>query len=131
MIALDTNVLVRFLVEDDPEQTARARSFLQRSLEEDSTCFVSDIVLCEVVWVLGSVYRISRPTVVEHLSALLRTRQLAFSSTDRVGRALAAFRSGRGDFADYLIREHAWAAGCEAVATFERRLLAEEGFLAP
>lgn len=131
MIALDTNVLVRFLVEDDEVQTARARALLQRAVTEGKPCYVSDVVMCELVWVLERSYRIRRPEILAGLKPLLRTRQLAFSSTDRLVRALASYEKGRGGFSDYLIREHAREAGYASVATFDRDLLGEPGFLAP
>ena len=131
MIALDTNVLVRFLVADDERQTARARALLQGVIDADASCFVSDVVLCEAVWVLAVAYRIPRAEIARHLGSLLRARHLAFRSTDQLGRALAAFREGKGDFADYMIREDARAAGCEAVVTFDRAILPEDGFRSP
>jgi predicted nucleic-acid-binding protein len=63
--------------------------------------------------------------------SLVNARNLMFASSDHLARALAAFASGRGDFADHLIREHARAAGCSAVATFDIVLLKEQGFSAP
>lgn len=131
MIALDTNVLVRFLVEDDPEQSRRARAMLQRAIAADSPCFVSEVVVCEVVWVLGTSYQVGRDEIARVLRQLLRARHLTFPEGERLSRALSAFDSGRGDFADYLIREAAREAGCEAVATFDRELLREPGFVAP
>lgn len=130
MIALDTNVLVRFLVEDDPAQTERARVFLQRIIDAGSTAFVSDVVLCEIVWVLERSYKLRRPEIARLLGRLLRANHLAFLSPDPLAPALEAYDEGRGDFADYVIREHARAHGCDAVATFDRALLKEPGFLA-
>ena len=130
MIALDTNVLVRFLVEDDAAQTKRARAILARTIDEESGCFVPDVVVCELVWVLGSVYRIPKNEIVRHLGSLLRARHLVYRSADRLARALDAFRDGRGDFADYVIREDSTAAGCDVVATFDKALHAERGFRA-
>jgi predicted nucleic-acid-binding protein len=130
VIALDTNVLVRFLVEDDAEQTARARTLLQRAVDEQSVCYVPEIVLCELVWVLSSAYRISRAEIALHLGSLLRARSLAFRSTDLVARALAAFREGRGDFSGYLIREESRASGCDVVVTFDKTLHGDDGFKA-
>jgi predicted nucleic-acid-binding protein len=129
-MALDTNVLVRFLVEDDPEQTQRAKAFLQKSIETDAPCYVSDVVVCEIVWVLETSYKVRRGEVTQILGRLLRARHLVFSSVERLSRALESHGSGRGDFADYLIREHSRAFGCEAVATFDRKLLKEPGFVA-
>lgn len=130
MIALDTNVLARFLVEDDPQQTKRAKKLIQGYAAKDIPCFVPDIVLCELVWVLRSSYKVSRARVVEVLESLLRARHLTFESTDRAGRALRAFAAGNDDFADYLIREQSLRAGCEAVATFDEDILSEPDFIA-
>jgi predicted nucleic-acid-binding protein len=131
LIALDTNVLVRFLVEDDPAQSRRAKALLQKAIDASETCFVSDVVVCETVWVLGTSYKVSRKEIGNILGQLLRAQHLAFPSAERLGRALGAYESGRGDFADYLIREWAGDAGCTTVATFDGDLLKESGFTAP
>ena len=131
MIALDTNVLVRFLVEDDEQQSRLAARLITAAIRRDDQLFISDIVLCETVWVLSSAYRLSRPEIAAALSGLLRARAVVFSSSDRLTRALEAYTKGKGDFADYLIREHARAAGAETVATFDRSLLKERGFSKP
>jgi predicted nucleic-acid-binding protein len=128
MIALDTNVLVRFLVEDDRSQAERARKLLAGIDARNDRCCITDIVLCELVWVLASCYGISRAEIGATIKKLIATRQLSFSSTDRVHRVVESFLSGAGDFADYLIREQAREAGCSAVATFDRKLLKEKGF---
>jgi predicted nucleic-acid-binding protein len=131
MIALDTNVLVRFLVEDDTAQSAKAAKLVAHAVSEDEPIFVSDVVLCETVWVLLAAYRVPRTEVAEILGRLLVAAHLRFNEVDRLSRALGAFVAGKGDFADYLIREQARAAGCEKVATFDRVLLKETGFAAP
>jgi predicted nucleic-acid-binding protein len=131
MIGLDTNVLVRFLVEDDEEQCRRATAVIESTVERGQELYISDIVMCETVWVLTSAYRFSRTQIADVLAQLLRAKQMAFPSSDRIARSLDAYRSGRGDFADYLIREHARAAGCETVATFDEPLLKEPGFSRP
>jgi predicted nucleic-acid-binding protein len=130
VIALDTNVLVRFLVEDDAAQMERARRLLQAAVDSNSSCYVSDVVMCEVVWVLERSYKFRRTEISQVLGRLLRARSLTLSSSERLARALEAYVAGRGDFADYLIREHARASGCEAVATFDGNLLKEPGFVA-
>ena len=131
MIALDTNVIVRFLVEDDKVQTAAAARLIEHAVVTDEALFVADVALCEVVWVLEYSYQVSRAEVASVLNRLLHARHLTFSSPDLLVRALAAFASGKGDFADYVIHEHAVAAGCSAVATFDRALLKESGFRRP
>lgn len=130
MIALDTNVLVRYLVEDDAKQTVSAAALIHRVIANDDTLFVSDVVVCETVWVLSVSYHVGRQEIASVLGNLLRARHLTFSATDQLIRALDAYEVGKGDFADYLVREHARAADCENVATFDRVLLRERGFVA-
>ena len=131
MIALDTNVLVRFLVEDDEAQSRRASRLIENARKRDETLFISDVVMCETVWVLSTSYRFSRSEIAGVLGDLLRGRGVVFSSSDSLARALQAYVAGKGDFADYLIREHASAAGAETVATFDRALLKQAGFSKP
>ncbi len=130
MIALDTNVLVRYLVEDDPKQSARAALLIEGAADRGESMFVAHIVLCEVVWVLDSAYGVRKPEIVNTLSNLARTRHLEIEDVDLVHRALAAFERGKGDFSDYLIRERVLACGCSALATFDKALLKDAGFLA-
>ena len=131
MRALDSNVLVRFLVEDDAKQSAAAAALIERAAAADESLFVSDVVVCEVVWVLGTAYRVSRTQIASTLRELFRARALVFEAAAELARALDAFAAGRGDFADYLVREHARAAGCSTVVTFDKTLLKEAGFSAP
>jgi predicted nucleic-acid-binding protein len=131
MIALDTNVLVRFLVEDHKDQSRRATSLIEDTVSRGNELYISDTVMCETVWVLTSAYRFTRSEVSEALARLMRARSVVFSSSDHLVRALQAYRDGKGDFADYLIREIARSAGAETVATFDRKLLKERGFSKP
>ena len=131
MIAVDTNVLVRFVVRDDARQAARARRLFERLQSEGTQAYVTDIVLCELVWVLERSYRIERAEIAEVLARLIRARALTFDSTERIAGAIQSYMVGKGDFSDYLIREHATARDCENVVTFDRQLLREAGFVAP
>ncbi len=131
MIALDTNVLVRFLVEDDEAQCLAANALVERAVAAEEALFVSDVTMCELAWVLRSSYKIGRAEVVAALEGVLRARHLVFRDRASLTRALTSFAEGKGDFADYVIREQALAAGCEGVATFDRALLAERGFRPP
>jgi predicted nucleic-acid-binding protein len=131
VIALDTNVLVRFLVQDDEAQSAAANALIEETLTREEGLFVSDVVMCETVWVLGTSYRVRKPEIVAILRDLLRAKQLVFAAPDSLSRALAAYASGRGDFSDYLVREYARAAGCAQVATFDRALRGVSGVTEP
>jgi predicted nucleic-acid-binding protein len=130
VIALDTNVLVRFLVEDDKAQSAKAAKLVARVVSEDEPLFVSDVVVCETVRVLAAAYRVPKSEIGELLGRLFMAAHLRFQDVDRLVRALEAFSAGKGDYADYVIREQARAAGCDEVATFDRGLLKERGFVA-
>ena len=131
MIALDTNVVVRFLVADEPRQAARARALIAQTVSSGETLLIADIVWCETVWVLDSAYQFARAEICTALRRLLGARGVVVRSFDRVGAALEAYERGRGDFADYLIREEARAERCDAVVTFDRALHRDEGFRAP
>ena len=131
MIGLDTNVLVRFLVQDDDAQTRRAVALVKYALDENEALYVSDVVLCELVWVLETSYAVGRDEIAANMAKLLRARQLAFRDADMLSRALEAYQAGRGDFADYVIREDARVAGADAVATFDKALLKDQGFRLP
>jgi predicted nucleic-acid-binding protein len=131
MIALDTNVLVRFVVEDDPRQSARAAALIEGAIARRERLFVAHVVLCELVWVLGRAYGRSKPDIVALLGGILGSAQIVVEGSDLAHHALARYASGGADFADYLIAERASVAGCAAVATFDKVLLGEEGFVAP
>lgn len=131
MIALDTNVLVRFLVEDDAAQSRAATAVITRAGRTDEPLFVADIVLCEVVWVLSASYAAPKGEIVAAIRKLLHARQLAFRASDVLVRALESYAAGTGDFADYVVQEDARAAGCDSVLTFDKALLKEPGFGRP
>jgi predicted nucleic-acid-binding protein len=128
VIALDTNVLVRLILEDDDTQARAAERLFVRARRERTALFVADVVLCELVWVLSRRAELSRTDIAKALDQLLRTELIIVA--DRVGahRALEAYRAGKGDFADYLIREQARAADADEVVTFDRALKTEPGF---
>lgn len=131
MIALDTNVLVRLLVGDDPDQLARASRLLRKAKENGETCFVSDPVLCELEWVLESSYRAPRADILAVLRDLLDQELFEFEDRQVVRHAIDAYQHGRGDFSDYLIGAKAQAHGARATYTFDGDLLRSEGFLTP
>ncbi|MBK8098202.1 MAG: type II toxin-antitoxin system VapC family toxin [Planctomycetes bacterium] len=116
---------------DDPGQVQQALRLLARLEASDDTAYVPVLVLCELVWVLQAGYGHQRTAIVDALRRLLTVRQLTFAEPDVVARALDAFGTGNGDFADYVLREQARGAGCTAVATFDKVLLKDEAFQLP
>jgi len=122
MKGLDTNVLVRFLTLDDEAQAVRATEVIEGAARTGETLFVSRVVLCELVWVLEAAYRSTREEILGVLESILRTGQMHFEDKDVLWQALADYREGRGDFADYVIGREAVSAGCSSTWTFDRDL---------
>jgi predicted nucleic-acid-binding protein len=119
VIGLDTNVLVRYVIQDDPRQSARATRLVE-SLTPDVPGFVPLVALVELVWVLGGSYGLARLQIAAVLETLLRSKELVIDRADIVAQALQRFASGGADFADALIERTAAAAGCGATMTFDQ-----------
>lgn len=128
MIALDTNLLVRLLLEDDASQARAVERLFVRARRDRTPLFIADVVLCELVWVLVRRAKQSRTDIADAVERLLDADMIVVSNTGIVRRALASYRSGPGDFADYVIREQALAAGATEVVTFDRSVKGEPGF---
>jgi predicted nucleic-acid-binding protein len=92
---------------------------------------VTDIVVCETVWVLESCYRFGRAEIASTLRSLLRARQLRFQSPDLAARALERYRKGAGDVSDYLVDEVGRSLGRSSTVTFDRDLEGDPRFVAP
>ena len=120
MIGLDTNVLVRYIMQDDPRQSAKATMLIE-SLDVDRPGFLGLVSVVELYWVLTSCYELSDEQAKQALDVLLRTKQIVVERADQVLRALRVFETGKADFADCLIERTAAAAGCEQTMTFDVR----------
>jgi predicted nucleic-acid-binding protein len=118
MIGLDTNVLVRYVTQDDPVQSPKANELIE-SLTAFAPGFVSLVAVVELVWVLQSCYPSAKSDVVSVLETLLRTRELTVEHAEIVWQALRRFSANKADFADCLIERCAHAAGSEYTATFD------------
>ena len=128
MIGLDSNVLVRYLVQDDPKQSALATRFIERTLSSDDPGFVSTIVLCEIAWVLGECYGADRKGVREVVEGLLATKQLVIEQAEVVWKALRAWEGVLADFSDALIGQIVTAHGGDRTVTFDRAAARLPGF---
>lgn len=117
MIGLDTNVLLRLSDRTDPQQVRLARALVLKGGEGGS--FVNEIVLAEYVWTLRRTYKQSRQDVVAKIEALLASAEIVVARAELVERALARYKAGPADFADYLLAEINRAAGCMQTATFD------------
>jgi len=116
---------------DDEAQYDRVKRLLQRLQDEGEEAVITDNVLSETVWVLKAYYQAGKGEIVSALEYLASAVGFRLASPLRFYNALNAFTNGRGDFADYLLREQAFEAGCRTVATFDKALLTDEGFFEP
>ena len=126
MIGIDTNVLIRFLINDDPAQGRIARELFAR-LNPDDPGFLSREVLLETVWVLERAYRFDRATICRAIEGLLESREIVIDAADDIGLALSRYARGGAGFADQLIIAISQRAGCNTVYTFDRQAAQEPG----
>jgi len=119
VIGLDTNVLVRYIMQDDTRQSPLA-SKLVESLTADAPGFVTLVSVVELVWVMQSCYALDRAQLGDALEGLLRTKEFVIERAETIWKAVRVFREGSVDFADCLIERCAASAGCERTMTFDR-----------
>jgi predicted nucleic-acid-binding protein len=118
MTGLDTNVLVRYIMQDDAKQSPKATKLVE-SLTVDEPGFVSIVSMVELGWVLSSAYGLKREQLGLAFEALLRTKEIVVDRADHVLKALRVFNASSADFADCLIERGALAAGCARTMTFD------------
>jgi predicted nucleic-acid-binding protein len=119
MTGLDTTVLVRFIMQDDPSQSPKA-SALMRSLSAEAPGFITLVSVVELAWVLGACYELGRAEISEALEGLLHTKELVVDQAQIVWKAVRNYRRSKADLADALIAAAATAAGCDRTVTFDR-----------
>ena len=119
MIGLDTNVLVRYVAQDDARQSQQATQLIE-SLTVDAPGYVSIVSVVELVWVLSGCYSSTKSEICEVLEILLRTKEIVVAHADTVWKAVRLYKEGKADFADCLVERSANEAGCGYTATFDR-----------
>lgn len=128
MIGLDTNVLVRYIMQDDKKQSQKATALIE-GLTPVEPGYVAVVAVVELFWVLTSVYELTRVQVVDVFDTLVRSKQLVVERKDQVVRALRAYAASSADFPDCLIERTADAAGCTRVMTFDIRASKQAGMV--
>ena len=126
MIALDTNVLIRYLVADDARQATAARMLLE-GLTTERPGFVCREVIVELVWVLRRGYGFSRDRIATVLGNLVATEALVVEAADDVARAAVSYRRGGAGFSDLMIAAAARRAGADTLCTFDRKVARLDG----
>jgi predicted nucleic-acid-binding protein len=126
---LDTNVLVRLITEDNPDQASAVLSLLEEAEAHDERFFVSTIVVCELAWTLRSrPYQFRRAAIAEALNAVLETHLFEIQDRELIQQAIAEYRRGRADFSDYLIGGENDRAGCSDTITLDGELAKVDRF---
>jgi predicted nucleic-acid-binding protein len=128
VIGLDTNVLVRYIMQDDVQQSLLA-SQLMESLTAAEPGFVSMVSVIELGWVLSGPFNLNREQLAQAIEALLHTKEVIVDRAETVWQALRLFQAGQGDFADCLIERLSAAAGCRQTMTFDRGAVKHAGML--
>ena len=128
MIGLDTNVIVRYLAQDEPAQARCATRIMERDLTATTPGFISVVTLAEVVWVMARCYRADRTLLIHVLETLLGAAQLRVQHAEAVWQAVEDLKQGSANFSDALISRLGVAAGCMHTLTFDRKAAALAGF---
>jgi predicted nucleic-acid-binding protein len=120
LIGLDTNVVIRYLVQDDAKQSARATLLIERELSQENPGLLTHIVLCELVWVLEDSYNLARVQVADILDRLFSAKQIVLEDARLAWQALRLCKHEVADFSDALIGLIAETLGCSRTVTFDK-----------
>jgi len=130
MLGIDTNILVRFLVQDDRAQFEKARKLIQREITAGGRIFVNLLVIMETEWVLRSRYAVPKNKIVATISNLLEASDIQFEDESTIEEALYVWKDAAADFTDCLIGAKNRRLGCRATATFDTKASRLSGFVA-
>ena len=128
---LDTNILVRYLTQDDPVQSAKATELIERRLNEENPGFISLVAMVETAWVLERSYALPEGKIAAAIERLLQADVLVVESEQEAFTAMIALKQGHGSFADALIGALGAKAGCSRTLTFDQKALRLPGFALP
>ncbi|TAK74515.1 MAG: PIN domain-containing protein [Gammaproteobacteria bacterium] len=121
MKGIDTNVLVRYIVQDDPQQSRQATLFIEETCSDEKTIFITGIIICELVWVLEAAYDYPRQSIAAVIEKILETRQFHIFQSDILWKSLHDYQHLNVDFADSYINHLNVANGCEYTMTFDKK----------
>ena len=121
MIGLDTNILVRYIVQDDAVQSPAATRIMEHRLTEDQPGFISLVAMAETAWVLERSYGLSATEIAAAVERILQIDILFVQSEQEVFTAMVALKTGAGSFSDALIGALGTRAGCAATMTFDKK----------
>lgn len=121
MIGLDTNIVIRYLVQDEPKQSAQANHIIEKAISNKEMLRISQVTLCEIVWVLERCYHITKNELIDVLKQLIKTEQIQIENDNIVRQALQDFEHhSTVDFSDCLIGRQNLANDCSFTYTFDK-----------
>lgn len=128
MIGLDTNVIVRYIAQDDAVQSPKATKLIE-TLSDKNLGFITLVSIVELVWVMQGCYKASKEETVTIVQSLLHTRELMIENAEVVAKALYAYADSNADFADCLIERSANHAKCSCTMTFDSNAAKTTGMI--
>lgn len=128
MIGIDTNVLVRYIIQDDEQQAKKANQFIETQLTKESPGIISKIVLCELTWVLSTAYAYPKIQIVEVIQQILITQEFLIEDSENAFKALQRYKNQSAGFADCLVAQTHKAMGAEYTVSFDKKALQSKLF---
>jgi predicted nucleic-acid-binding protein len=128
VIGLDTNVVVRYLTQDDAKQAAVASKLFEHTLSVERPGFIGLITLCEIAWVLADCYEADKPRIRAVIEGLLGSKQIVVEDAELVWKALRTWEKSSADFSDALMGQAVSARGCDRIVTFDKSAARLPGF---
>lgn len=129
MIGIDTNILVRYITQDDAVQSGIATEFIENYCSTGNKIFVNHLVVCELVWVLKKCYKLSKPKTINVIENILQISQFSIENAQVIWQALTDYKKGSADFADYVVARTNMFNHCKETITFDKKASKSKGFL--
>ena len=128
MIGIDTNILVRYITQDDEIQSEIATEFIENYCSNGNKVFINHLVICELVWVLKKCYKLSKPKIINVIQHILQISQFSIETPQIIWQALTDYKKGSADFADYVVGRTNIFNNCEETITFDKKASKSKGF---
>ncbi|MCT4635077.1 MAG: type II toxin-antitoxin system VapC family toxin [Rickettsiales bacterium] len=129
MIGIDTNILVRYLTQDDSEQAKIVEKTLNKYATSSQSIFINNIVICELIWVLERGYKYNKESIIEVVKLILSTKEFCFENQKLLRNALSQYSQKKLDFSDALIGEINKNSGCISTLTFDKAAMMADNFI--
>lgn len=128
MIAIDTNILIRFFINDDEKQSEQVNNLFAHQEEQENSIFISNIVLVELIWVLKSGYKVKKSDILKTLKLLFSNEIFKFEDRHLLLETIKKYEAESGDFADYLIGSIGSKYNASTTYTFDKRAVRDNNF---